>query len=520
MSLQPHLLTTQNLFPTLNTAVTNLGGNNNGNIIYSPTENNNNNVESPVSLTSSRRSSVSYIDESLLAKYCYPQRQYTYPAMPSHMHHSSTSSLSLSLSQPMQVMSSQVSYSSSHADYQHSRSQSLASDYSFEMPPEPAPHATTTTLLSYLSAANPTPNLVRQINLFPSRSIRDQGNTHFWWDIRSVRTWKSFNLASLEAVPHLTQLLNTEISDADLPAPKVNREYLDPETEQSLHLLYRDFYAEKLTNALKIALGTPNLAMRAFFPGGSASAPGGAGGPGLAQRPSSRNPPEFVSNYTQDFSGRIFGEGHGRVVGLVKSFHRWNSGMRSEGPQKRVDYLKGLSHLHRHMREHGTRYGFIITEIELVCVSLVCNEGSNVPLYGALMLSPPISLNVHTSASMSASMAQSSAASVSSSSSPGGPAGATAAGLADPSKPEQLTACLALFYLHFLSKNHPPPGQPSYKLDVGGPSACTRQSSFWQEKEKWIPTPQMHEKREAKRVRGWVWPEDPLSRKELPKRGK
>jgi hypothetical protein len=346
----------------------------------------------------------------------------------------------------------------------------LASDFSVEFPPAPAPYTPTTTLLSYLTAANPSPNLVRHINMSIGRSIRDHGNTHFWWDIRSLRSWKSFNLESLHSVPHLTQLLGTDISMADLPEPKPGRDALEPDSEYALHVLCKDFYAEKLTNALKIALGEPNLAMRAcFHQAGSAMV-----------KPSSRQPPEFVSNYVHDFSGRIFGEGKGRVVGLVKSFHRWNTGMRVEGPQKKVEYLGGLSHIHRHMREHGTRYGFIMTEIELVCFQLVCAPQSNVPLFGGLMMSNPIPLNRQS--------------------------------------PGELTACLALFYLHFLAKNHPPPGCPDFKIEVGGPSACTRQTCI-SEKEKWMPEPQISEKREAKRVRGWVWPAEPLSRKELPKRG-
>jgi hypothetical protein len=34
-----------------------------------------------------------------------------------------------------------------------------------------------------------------------------------------------------------------------------------------------------------------------------------------------------------------------------------------------------------------------------------------------------------------------------------------------------------------------------------------------------MPQPQLAEKREAKRSRGWVWPEDAIGRKELGKRG-
>jgi hypothetical protein len=423
------------------------------------------NISSPVSLTSSRRSSTSYIDEATVSKYHYPARQYAFPMPPTTYLQATAINPSAANPYLAQYVASTSNTPSAYG--QHSRSQSLASDFSVEMPVAQVPSAMTTTLLTYLTSPNPSPNLVRHIDTSIGRSIRNQGNTHFWWDIRNLRTWKSFNLESVHAVPSLTQLLSTHISSDNLPMPFSSRESLDPENEQALHRLCRDFYAEKITSALKVALGEPNLAMRSY-----SQLP-------AAAKPTNKQPPEFVSNYVHEFSGRIFGEGKGRVVGLVKSFHRWNSGMRNEGPQKKVEYLHGLSHLHRHMREHGTRYGFIITEIELVCVSLICGPNGDTPLFGGLLLSPAIPLKNQS--------------------------------------PTDLTACLALFYLHFLAKNHPPPGCPSYRVEVGGPSACTRQNCV-PEKEKWIPEPQMGEKREAKRVRGWVWPTEPLNRKELPKR--
>lgn len=179
-----------------------------------------------------------------------------------------------------------------------------------------------------------------------------------------------------------------------------------------------------------------------------------------------------------------------RVVGLVKSFDRFNTGMRVEGNIKRVEYLRGLAHLHHVMREHGTRYGFILTEIELV----VCRNGAEgTPHFGYLEVS-------------SVQLA------------------ATADSVSDESDEIPLTACLALWGLcimasddgvnsHGLGLN----GQVAWKAEIGAPAEGTRRKAL--PRDDWMPQPQLAEKREAKRARGWVFPEEPVGRKELGKRG-
>lgn len=77
-----------------------------------------------------------------------------------------------------------------------------------------------------------------------------------------------------------------------------------------------------------------------------------------------------------------------------------------------------------------------------------------------------------------------------------------------------MTASLALYYLLMLSKSVPLPTQPSSNLNVGGPGALTRQRILPEGKDKWIPEPQIGERRDAKRVRGWVWPQDAWHRRE------
>ncbi|KAK5635343.1 hypothetical protein RRF57_011055 [Xylaria bambusicola] len=157
--------------------------------------------------------------------------------------------------------------------------------------------------------------------------------------------------------------------------------------------------------------------------------------------------------------------------------------MRVEGNIKRVEYLRGLAHLHHVMREHGTRYGFILTEIELV---LVRNGAEGTPHFGYLEV---------TSVQLAA-------------------AGSDVDG-EDETTP--LTACLALWGLCMLAGDEPTPGHAPWKAEIGAPAEGTRRKAL--ARDDWMPQPQLAEKREAKRARGWVLPEDPVGRKELGKRG-
>ena len=79
------------------------------------------------------------------------------------------------------------------------------------------------------------------------------------------------------------------------------------------------------------------------------------------------------------------------------------------------------------------------------------------------------------------------------------------------------TACLALWGLCMLAGDEPAPGHAPWRADIGAPAEGTRRKAL--PRDDWMPQPQLAEKREAKRARGWVLPEDPVGRKELGKRG-
>lgn len=302
-----------------------------------------------------------------------------------------------------------------------------------------------TSLRQYLTGPNPT------VMLVPKDSVegREDVHTHFWWDIRNTEVWQDFNLQTIEAVPDFSALLDVPVSAAAYGTPNIAQSRLQPRSVGALQEICSEFYATKVTAALKASLGKHNyIQMR-------------------AQKP--RDGPHFVSTYQNDIERAMAGNGRGRVVGLVKSFDRWNTGMRHGNPVKQVDYLQHLSHLHHYMREHQCRYGFIITEIELVCVR-AGTEGT--PYFGHLELSPAIELAAQ----------------------------------------EGLTACLALWYLHMLAKEKSLPGQCGWQLDIGPPSLLTR-SHVMGERDPWMPKPLEGERKTAKRKRGWVFPEDPYNKK-------
>ena len=322
----------------------------------------------------------------------------------------------------------------------------LAKELIFDTADEPS-----TNLEVYLTGANPSVNLVQGVNSVLGRGL----HPHFWWDIRNVRSWEDFTFDTIKDIPGFAKLLGVNVRAAAHPIPTISQSRLHPHSESALSEILRDYYAVKVNAALKTSTGyTNHLSMRAE---------------------KSRDGPQFISNYQNDVEKTLSGNGRGRVVGIVRSFDRWHTGMRFETPKYKVLYLEALSELHRHMREHSCRYGFIMTEIELVCVRAGTDD---LPYFGFLELAPSI----------------------------------------ETSTKQGLTACLALWYLHMLAKEEPLPGQCGWKIDVGAPAAMSRMNVM-EEKDSWIPDPGEGEKRDAKRSRGWVMPNDPWNRRRESKAG-
>lgn len=390
--------------------------------------------------THSRGNSSSNIDATVLRRYGYP----THARVPSAMNHLA----------PISMPDAQIhSYPNSRRTASPpARPSRLSAEFELTGEADMA----TSTVLEYLTGPNPTPCLIQR-NYEPSKLQ----NNHFWFDVRNLRFWSDFNVATLSSIPGLLDLLNVDVSANSLPTPgKVNSA---PETPAQLAEICASHHAVKVNAALKVAQGHKHLAIRT-----------------LRSAPGARQQPEFVANYQSDGEKTIYGDGRGRVVGIIKSYDQWNSGYRSGSPIDKVRYLEHLAHLHRFMREHGTRYGFIMTEIELVCVRLGGPPTEdNVPLFGYLEVAAPIQVS--------------------------------ASGLGANGE-LKMTVGLALWYLHMLAKEQPFPGQYHWRVDVGGPTALTRRHHI--ERDDWMPKVTQSDKRVSKRARGWTMPDEPLHKRE------
>ena len=387
-------------------------------------------VNSPVSITTparpshSRSVSASSIDNVTLNRFGYPYRK-----QPSYITNAYWS--------PSVIPGSAVFTAQAAAPRQ-----ALCYDLPEEQRCEQADE-TTMTSLEYVRASNPPINLVRQVNRTISRL-----NTHFWWDVRNVDAWDDFNLETIMGVPGFDKLLNIPVNDTAFPKPYISSTRLFPESETALADIIKDFYVTKVNATMKVTQGTRYMSMRAN---------------------KERDGPAFLSNYQDDYEKTIMGNGRGRIVGIVRPYERWNSGMRNEQGWSRILYLEGLSALHYHMRQHQCRYGFIMTETELVCVRAGTDE---TPYFGHVELAPVIETRSQ----------------------------------------QGLTACLALWFLHMLAKEEPLPRQCSWRMNIGAPAAMTRQHVL-EDKDKWIPEPNSTERRDAKRIRGWTFPKDPWNKK-------
>ena len=330
-----------------------------------------------------------------------------------------------------------------------------------DLTPELCLDGPTTTVMEYLTGPNPAVALVERVSTGLGHHM------HCWWDIRNLEDWEEFNLDTIMAIPDFSYseessgLLNVPVPAAALPKPHGIQPLVQPSNERFLQDAIATFYAAKINAALKTCQGHQHYIT-------------------MVPKRTKEDGPFFLSSYANDETHAL---GRGRVVGLVKTFEVWNTSMRKEKNSKQTLYLAGLSHLHRLMRENNTRYGFIVTEIELVCVRMGTEEGK--PYFGFLQLSKPITLSEQTG----------------------------------------LTACLALWYLHMLAGDAPLEGQCGYKIDVGplylppgsGKEKLSRahvRKPGLEGRDPWMQRVQEGEKRTARRARGWVWPEDVFSNKE------
>lgn len=311
-----------------------------------------------------------------------------------------------------------------------------------------------TILLDYLSLPNPALSLVERI-VEPGPG-RDR---HFFFDVRNVRSWSDFSVESMLGVPDLRSLLYREV-----PCDILSTSYsvgTSPVTREQLHLAYHDHFGVKLNAALNSSLAQSTLQVHSNHGDNALMLP------------------DFTST---DFKSqeRI------RVVGIVLCYEQWRSDMRHGSPREQVRYLSGLARLQHFFREHGCRYGFIITEIELVCVRYGGDDlihetkrSESCPSFTQISSSAPIPIFGYLEVSNAIALSEQNMRN---------------------SKNLKMTAGLALWYLHMQACDEPLPGHQHWKLEIGKPSAMTRKKHLV--RDAWMPKPVLVETRRAKRIRG------------------
>ncbi|KAH8800811.1 hypothetical protein F5884DRAFT_808897 [Xylogone sp. PMI_703] len=316
---------------------------------------------------------------------------------------------------------------------------------------------TTTTLKDYLTSQNPRLSAVRE----SYTDFRHPNCQCFWWDVRQIVPWKSFSITTIINTTDFLRLLDIPILASELDKPP--RISCSPETEAGLHEIHTNFYAVKLNSALRLSLGIHTLTMHSTCLSGNSMEP------------------SFYSDCLCDGLQFPYRNGRGRVVGIVTCSKRWNTSKRSGLEPRKVEYLQGLSRLYWYMRERACRYGFIITEFELVVVR---NGVEDIPHFGYLEIQT-IQLSTSTSSS-------------------------DGEDLNNYDRRPKMTALLALWYLHMLAKDDVLPGQVGWKIEVGNPKYTSIKGL---PKEEWMPKLLIYERRMANRTRGWIWPDGKRRRK-------
>ena len=360
-----------------------------------------------------------------------------------------------------------------------------------------------TSLMSYLTQPTQPVNLVRNLTYSTTRGLA----SYFWWDVRNLRPWTSFSIDTMNSIPDLMTLLHFQHDNSTIPnLPAQSSSPANPSSEADLANLVSKIFFPKVNAAAQLSLG--------------ANAPYLYVAPQQPIQPTTtatttQAQPTFLANYPNENQFTLHGTPRGRVIGLAKSFDTFNTAMRHESPAQRVRYLKTLSQLQKCMRDHSCRYGFIITEIELVCVRAGSDKYGN-PYFGYLEVADSVPLKESARYGIDAN--------------------------GNYTEDVSMTAGLALYFLLMLAKKVALPGEWGSFMDVGGLGAMTRQRVLpsivelktdalsmddnddhdikddeerkADGRDKWMPEPQVGEKRDAKTARGWVWPSDPWHKRE------
>ncbi|KAK2755868.1 hypothetical protein FQN54_005664 [Arachnomyces sp. PD_36] len=90
---------------------------------------------------------------------------------------------------------------------------------------------------------------------------------------------------------------------------------------------------------------------------------------------SSLTPDGFIPDFTYLVVSLVSGTGPNRAPGDVKPSWKWNTAMATGGEFKQKEFRQVLSQVNWYMKQHNSRYGFVITDLEMVAIRRLDNNG-------------------------------------------------------------------------------------------------------------------------------------------------
>ncbi|POS84801.1 hypothetical protein EPUL_006024 [Erysiphe pulchra] len=173
-----------------------------------------------------------------------------------------------------------------------------------------------------------------------------------WTDIGQIREWESFNLEELINIDTLQSKLHDHFENWELQTPLIS---YDPSDHNG------EYFTEKINRALSLFPSTEALRMQ-------------------VHRDEKTNEEIFLTSCMINNSPY---EKEDRVVGLREDLYGWDLIWGKNAPilKQKQHYLRALAQLHYYLREYGCRYGYILTDVNLVVVRLGVEQN---PSFGFL----------------------------------------------------------------------------------------------------------------------------------------
>ncbi|OJD24728.1 hypothetical protein ACJ73_03907 [Blastomyces percursus] len=213
------------------------------------------------------------------------------------------------------------------------------------------------TLLNYLMVAPPS---------LPTQNTNKTPNTtnpnYSWGDINSVGQWPEFTYTHI--MHHYGTLLQ-QVQIASEPMPNSTPQPINTEPMFALH--FNTYIQSRLRRALRVGFQrlAPQLANLHLTPitvdiGDAAT---------------------IIDNYRPDIAffraGSALNSSPNRCPGDLKVSWKWGSGYRTSlVPGDRREFLQVLSQVNYYMGQHRTRYGFVLSDTELVPIKRLDENGN------------------------------------------------------------------------------------------------------------------------------------------------